>query len=72
MKSKKELEILRSLSYTDLVKELNSSRKEIFDLKMKSSLTGDFKPHLVSSLRKKIARIKFLMSLRRSDSHENK
>jgi len=72
MKSKKELELLRALSYSELVKELNDTRKQLFDLRMKSTLTGEFKPHLFSNLRKKIARIKFLMSIKRSDSHENK
>jgi len=72
MKSKKELELLRALSYSELVKELNDTRKQLFDLRMKSTLTGELKPHLFSNLRKKIARIKFLMSIKRSDSYESK
>jgi len=72
MKSRKELELLRTMSYGDLVKELKNTRKELFENRMKMSITGDFKPHLFSSFRKKIARIKYLMSLKRSELNENK
>lgn len=72
MKSRKELEILRGMSYSDLVKELKNTRKEFFDMKMKSTLTGELKPHLFSNFRKKIARIKYLMSIKRSDINEKK
>ncbi|MCS6954911.1 MAG: 50S ribosomal protein L29 [Candidatus Calescibacterium sp.] len=72
MKSRKDLELLRSMSYSDLVKELKNTRKEFFDNKMKSTITGELKPHLFSTFRKKIARIKYLMSTKRSDINENK
>ncbi len=72
MKSRKELELLRSMSYSDLVKELKNVRKELFETKIKSTLTGEFKPHLLSDFRKKIARIKYLMHVKRSDMNEKK
>lgn len=72
MKSKKDLEILKSMSYADLVKELKNTRKELFDLKMKATLTGELKPHLISVFRKKIARIKYLMHTKRSELNEEK
>lgn len=72
MKSRKELELLRSMSYSDLVKELKNVRKEFFDAKIRSTLTGESKPHLLSDFRKKIARIKFLIHVKRSDINEKK
>jgi ribosomal protein L29 len=64
MKSKKELEFLRSLEYQDLVNELRKAKKEYFDNKLKMNISTDFKPHILSLLRKKIARIKYFLSVK--------
>lgn len=72
MKHKKELEILRSMAYSDLIKELKNTRQELFNMRMKFALTGEFKPHLLSAFRKKIARIKYLMHTKRSELNEEK
>ncbi len=66
MKSKKELEFLRSLEYQDLVNELRKTKKEYFDNKLKMNVSPDFKPHLLSLLRKKIARIKYFLSIKKN------
>ncbi|MGB9638140.1 MAG: 50S ribosomal protein L29 [bacterium] len=66
MKSKKELEFLRSLEYQDLVNELRKTKKEYFDNKFKMSISSDFKPHILSLLRKKIARIKYFLSTKKN------
>jgi|GEM_PF-1485131 len=67
MKSKKELEFLRSLEYQDLVNELRKTRKEYFDNKLKMNISPDFKPHILFLLRKKIARIKYLLSVKKNN-----
>ncbi|MEN3014767.1 MAG: 50S ribosomal protein L29 [bacterium] len=72
MKSRKELEMLRTMSYSDLLKELKNTKKQLFENKTKTILTGEIKPHLMSNLRKKIARIKYLMSTKRSENNEKK
>ena len=66
MKSKKELEFLRSLEYQDLVNELRKTKKEYLDNKLKMNISPDFKPHLLSLLRKKIARIKYFLSIKKN------
>ncbi len=66
MKSKKELEFLRSLEYQDLVNELRKTKKEYFDNKLKMNISPDFKPHLLSLLRKKIAKIKYFLSIKKN------
>jgi ribosomal protein L29 len=66
MKSKKELEFLRSLEYQDLVNELRKTKKEYFDNKLKMNISPDFKPHIFSLLRRKIARIKYFLSVKRN------
>jgi ribosomal protein L29 len=66
MKSKKELEFLRSLEYQDLVNELRKTKKEYFDNKLKMNIYSDFKPHILSLLRKKIARIKYFLSVKKN------
>lgn len=66
MKSKKELEFLRSLEYQDLVNELRKTKKEYFDNKLKMNISSDFKPHILSLLRRKIARIKYFLSVKRN------
>ena len=70
MKSKKELEFLRTLEYKDLILELRKTEKEYFENKIKMNVSSDFKPHLLSLLRKKIARIKYFLSLKKGK--ENK
>ena len=67
MKEMKDLKMLDSakleaLSEADLRKELNVSAKNYFTLRMKNSLGEQKQTHLITFLRKYIARVKTMAS----------
>ena len=67
MKSRKEVEYLRNLSYEELVKELRESKRQLLMLRMQV-FAEPTRGSKISALRKKIARIKTLLSERKSSA----
>jgi large subunit ribosomal protein L29 len=53
---------LRKLSQEDLEEELNSSRKELFSLRIQKGSGQLPKPHLLRAVRKRIAQLHTLIS----------
>ncbi len=66
MKDNKEL---RSLTPDDLQAELLSLRKDQFNLRMKKANGALDKTHLVTKVRKAIARVKTIMTEKVGDRH---
>ncbi len=62
MKSKNETSDLRAKSADELKAEVLAVRKEQFNLRMQAALGQSPKSHLVRAARKKIARIKTLLT----------
>lgn len=53
---------LRKLSKDDLNKELNDLLREKFNLRMMLGSGQDVKPHLLNNVRKRIARVKTVIT----------
>ncbi len=58
----KKLNELRDLSCDELRNELLSLRKEQFNLRMKKASGSLEKPHLITMVRKSVARVKTLLT----------
>lgn len=58
----KKLNELRGLSCDELRNELLSLRKEQFNLRMKKASGSLEKPHLITMVRKSVARVKTLLT----------
>lgn len=58
----KKIEELRNLSTEDLHNELLSLRKEQFNLRMKKASGSLDKTHLITMVRKSVARVKTLLT----------
>ncbi len=58
----KKIDDLRSLSIDDLQKELLSLRKEQFKLRMKKANGSLDKTHLITMVRKSVARVKTILT----------
>ncbi len=62
MKAQEYVKSLRSMDAKALRDELAALRKEQFNLRMQEATGQGGKPHLVSDVRKKIARLKTVMA----------
>ena len=58
---------LRKLSDKDLVKKIQESKKELFDLRLKQSTGSLDKPSKVRELRKDIARMNTILNERKNE-----
>lgn len=55
---------LKMLSNDDLLKSIEDSKKELFDLRLKRATRQTFKPHLFKHTKRKIAQLLTLQSER--------
>jgi large subunit ribosomal protein L29 len=53
---------LRNKSVADLNKELDDLHREQFNMRMQKGLGQTFKPHLIKEARRKVARVKTVLS----------
>lgn len=58
---------LRKLSDKDLVKKIQESKKELFDLRLKQSTGSLDKPSKVRELRKDVARMNTILNERKNE-----
>lgn len=58
---------LRKLSDKDLVKKIQESKKELFDLRLKQSVGNLDKPSKVRELRKDVARMNTILNERKNE-----
>lgn len=66
----KDIKELRNLSIDELKTELFSLRKEQFNLRLKKASGSLDKTHLISIVRKSVARVKTIMSEKVGKSHD--
>jgi large subunit ribosomal protein L29 len=55
---------MKNLSNEDLLKSIEDSKKELFDLRLKRATRQTFKPHLFKHTKRKIAQLLTLQSER--------
>ena len=57
-----EISELRKLQKQDLLSKVSEQRKEFFDLKFQKKASGIPKPHMISVLKRNIARLMTVMN----------
>jgi len=70
MKVNEKLKELRALSDEELNEKIKANKKELFDLRLKSSTTLLENPHRLTELRKDIARMKTILNERKNNGGE--